>query len=405
MSKKLIALILLFMLTFTACSEAVTQEAEVPNAQENTQVYIEPEKTEEVRGVWISYIEIRDNCGSETEFSAYMNEMFEAFSRIGMTDVFFHVRPFGDALYPSELFPTSSTVCENQGDELSFDPLSTVLTIASAYGMRLHGWINPYRASSDSDLEKLSDSNMAKIWYLEGNGDVNLIGDRYYFNPASDKVRELITEGAAELLRKYPDLAGIHIDDYFYPENCGDFDRSSYEKYLENGGDMSREQWRRENVNILVKELYGKVKSFGEDKLFSISPTGKIDTCVNKLYADVELWASQEGYCDILLPQIYFGFENESQPFEACLDSWVSLCEGSSVRIIPALALYKCGKEDAYAGESGKNEWENNSDIIKRQVECIKEKGLDGFSLYSGSYVNFSESFYKKELDNLNSVL
>ena len=119
----------------------------------------------------------------------------------------------------------------------------------------------------------------------------------------------------------------------------------------------------------------------------------------------MELWASQEGYCDILLPQIYFGFENESQPFEACLDSWVSLCEGSSVRVVPALALYKCGKEDAYAGEAGKNEWENNSDIIKRQVECIKEKGIDGFSLYSGSYVNFSESFYKKELDNLNSVL
>ena len=263
MSKKLIALILLFLLSFSACSGADTKEVTIPSAQDNTQVYTEPENAEEIRGVWISYIEIRGNCASEAEFSERMNEMFTSFSRVGITDVFFHVRPFGDAVYPSELFPTSSTVCEKQGDELSFDPLTTVLAISSRYGMRLHAWINPYRASADSDLEKLSDSNMAKIWYLEGNGDVNLIGDRYYFNPASDKARELITEGAAELLRKYPELAGIHIDDYFYPENCGDFDRSSYEKYLEKGGDMSRDDWRRENVNILVRELYGKVKSFG----------------------------------------------------------------------------------------------------------------------------------------------
>jgi len=404
MSKKLIALILLFILTFSACSGS---RGDIPptSDKENTEQIRDDKNSEEFRGVWISYIEIMENCDSEAEFVSYMNEAFTNFGRIGITDVFFHVRPFGDALYPSKLFPSSSTVCENQGDELKFDLLKKALDISAEYGMRLHAWVNPYRASRDSDIEKLSDDNRAKIWYLEGKGDVNLIGDRYYFNPASDRARELIVEGAAELMKRYPDLAGIHIDDYFYPEGCGDFDGGDYQLYLEDGGDMSLDSWRRENVNILVRELYDKVKSFGEDKLFTISPTGKIDTCINRLYADVELWVSQEGYCDILLPQIYFGFENESQPFEKCLDGWISLCRNSSVRLIPALALYKCGKEDAYAGEKGKDEWLNNSDVIKRQVECIKEKGLYGFSLYSGSYVNFSESFYKKELDNLNSVL
>lgn len=404
MSKKLIALILLFILAFTACS-APQDDVTEPSAEEVPYQPLEPERAEETRGVWISYIEITDNCSSEEKLSSFMEGMLTDFERIGITDIFFHVRPFGDALYPSELFPTSSTITERQGDELSFDPLRVALDISSEYGMRLHAWINPYRASRDSDLDKLSDDNRAKIWYLEGTGDVNLIGGRYYFNPASERVRELITEGCSELMRRYPDLAGIHIDDYFYPENCGSFDNAEYKSYRESGGDMRLPQWRRENVNILVRELYKKVKSFGEDKLFTISPNGKIDTCMNELYADVELWAAEEGYCDMLLPQIYFGFENMSQPFERCLDGWTAICTSPKVRLVPALALYKCGEEDTHAGLTGRTEWIDNSDIIKRQVQCIEEKGLSGFALYSGTYVNFSESFYKKELDNLISVL
>lgn len=404
MSKKLIALILFFILTFTACSAPQADVTE-PTAEEVPYQPLEPERVEEFRGVWISYIELMGNCSSKEKLSAFMNDMLTDFERIGITDVFFHVRPFGDALYPSELFPSSSTITEKQGDELSFDPLRVALDLASEHGMSLHAWINPYRASRDSDLEKLSDDNRAKIWYLEGKGDVNLIGDRYYFNPASERARELITEGAAELMRKYPDLAGIHIDDYFYPENCGSFDSEDYTAYREGGGELNHSQWRRENVNILVRELYKKVKSFGEDKLFTISPNGKIDTCMNTLYADVRLWASEEGYCDMLLPQIYFGFNNLSQPFEYCLEGWITVTTNPKVRLIPALALYKCGKEDTHAGFTGSTEWVDNSDVIKRQVECIREKGLTGFALYSGSYVNFSESFYEKELDNLISVL
>ncbi len=404
MLKKLTALILLFILTFTACSKPEAEEP-LPSEEETTQQQTVPEKSEAFRGVWISYIELMGNCGTEADFISFMDGMLENFSCIGITDVFFHVRPFGDAVYPSELFPSSDTICENQGDQLPFDILRTAIDRTDAYGMKLHAWINPYRASRDEDITKLSDENKAKIWYLEGKGEVNLIGGRYYYNPASERVRELVCEGATELMKKYPDLAGIHIDDYFYPDGCGIFDSAEYESYRESGGDMSLSKWRRENVNLLVAELYRRVKSFGGDKLFTVSPGGKIDSCINEAYADVELWASQEGYCDILLPQIYFGFENGSQPFESCLDGWISLRTNQKVRLVPALALYKCGKEDVHAGIKGKQEWINNSDVIKRQVECIKEKGLDGFALYSGSYVNFSESFYKKELDNLNSVL
>ena len=106
----------------------------------------------------------------------------------------------------------------------------------------------------------------------------------------------------------------------------------------------------------------------------------------------------------MILPHIYFGFENSALPFEACLDRWLSITDKSKVKLIPGLALYKCGKEDIFAG-NGKTEWQNNSDIIKRQVISLREKGCQGFALYSSSYINFSETFSAKELNNLKSVL
>ncbi len=402
---RLTALIICITLLFSACG-AVPQNGENNTTAENLTENYTPIKDEStlMRGVWISYIEIMKKSGSKDEYCSFMKEMFENFSKVGITDVFFHVRPFGDAVYPSALFPSSSTVCEKQGDELPFDFLSVTLGIAQSYGMRLHAWINPYRASKSADITALSENNQAKKWLTEDKGNVFLVNDRYYFNPARKEVRDLITDGVRELMEKYPALGGIHIDDYFYPEGIATEDKTDYDAYVSSGGEGDISSWRRENVNMLLREIYSAVKQYGEDKLFSVSPNGKAEVCINDHYADVALWCREEGYCDVILPQIYFGFENESHPFDECLSEWVSLCEGSKVKLVPALALYKCGAEDSFAG-SGCFEWQKNGDIISRQVMLIKEKGLDGFSLYSGSYINFSESVYRKELDNLISVL
>lgn len=106
----------------------------------------------------------------------------------------------------------------------------------------------------------------------------------------------------------------------------------------------------------------------------------------------------------MVLPQIYFGFENETMPFEECLESWINITDKSKVTLIPGLALYKCSQEDRFAGD-GRNEWQEKSDIIARQVSMIKDRGLQGFALYSSSYINFSETFTSQELNNLKSVL
>ena len=166
---------------------------------------------------------------------------------------------------------------------------------------------------------------------------------------------------------------------------------------------MDMLDWRRENVNSLVSAIYLKVKSYGEDKIFSVSPSGNITKNFSQLYADVYSWC-KGGFCDMILPQIYFGFQNDALPFEDCFEEWLSITDSDKVILIPALALYKSGKEDSFAG-SGEDEWLKNDDIISRQAKLIKSKDCKGFALYSSSYINFSEKFTAQELKNLQSVL
>lgn len=340
---------------------------------------------------WLTYSELRvtPELKNESDYEKHINSYFVNMKEIGVTDCFVQVRPFADAMYKSEIFPIS-IYAENAEN---FDVLSTLISVAQRYKIAVHAWVNPYRISS-------SQTGIG-CWEDYKNSIVTLPSG-VYFNPADTQAQRLILSGIDELLKNY-DIKGIHIDDYFYPEDIGNADEAEYKSYKKSGGKKSVSLWRRENVNSLVSAIYVKVKSFGNDKIFSVSPAGNIDKDYNELYADVYAWC-KGGYCDMILPQIYFGFENSSLPFEECLESWLSITDINKVRLVPGLALYKCGKEDVFAGD-GKDEWQKNNDIIKRQVLSLRENGCSGFALYSSSYINFSETFSAEELNNLKSVL
>lgn len=401
MKEKVIILILVLAFVFSGCARNGESTPVITDPQETTATRTE-EKDELFKGAWISYFELTRKGRSEKEYEKYLRSLFLNMKEVSVTDVFIHVRAFGDAAYASALFPPASFICEGE-NELPFDVLSMALRLGKEFGMNIHAWINPYRALKGNDTNAIPVCQM-KTWIENETQDVVNVNGRYYFNPSSDKAKKLIADGVREILSLYPDVKGIHIDDYFYPENCGDFDSEDYAGYLSEGGMLSLFDYRRENVNNLVSTLYSAVKAFGEDKIFSVSPAADIDKCFNTLYADVKLWAGSNGYCDLIIPQVYFGFENSSMPFVKTVDRWQELTKESGVKLVVGLALYKCGEEDEYAG-AGKNEWKENSDIIKRQVEYIKAENIHGFSLYSSSFINFSESFLKKEANNLKSVL
>lgn len=358
----------------------------------------------ELRGVWLSYYEINVTEGRDTreEYAGYIKRLFDSFRPYGITDVFVHVRAYGDAIYKSNVYPTSKYAAGEQGAELPFDLLEVICEAASGYGLRIHAWINPYRVHNTADISELCDGNKAKQWYREdSNEDVAIVGGKIYFNPASQRAQQLVIEGAREILLNYP-VEGIHIDDYFYPPSCGDFDSQQYADYLSSGGGLDLASWRRSNVNNLVACLYSTVKSFGSDKLFSISPGGNIDNNLNSLYADVRLW-SRGGYADMIIPQLYFGFEHGSHAFDKCLNEWLSL-KGEGVMMPVGLGLYKSGTEDSYAG-TGADEWQRSTDILARQVKYLRSAEADGFVIFSCEFFDDTDTFAASELLNLKSYL
>lgn len=400
--KRLICIILLIMilLCFAGCGIHSSEDNPTLDIHENAAYDGKLDNTTKAMSdddsfifTWLTYAElsVTESLKEKSVYESYIDRLFKNMKEIDVTDCFVQVRPFADAVYESEFFPTSiyAEKAEN------FDPFEIIISVADKYNISVHAWINPYRISSG----KLSEDS---VYYEEYKDDIMNLSTGTYFNPASLKAQKLILSGVGELMRKY-DIKGIHIDDYFYPEAIDNEDKKQYDKYKKDGGKKNLGDWRRENVNSLISAIYLKVKSFGEDKVFSVSPCGNIEKNYSQLYADVNSWC-KGGYCDIVLPQIYFGFENESLPFKKCLEDWLRITDSEKVALIPGLALYKCGKEDEFAG-TGKDEWQENSNVILRQVKIIKEKRCQGFALYSASYINFSETFTKKELNNLKSVL
>lgn len=384
-----------------AVSDTVTESSVYPSTTLTAEK--PPVVSGEFRGVWLSYyeIDVTNETSTAEKYTAYIESLCEKFAPYGITDVFAHVRAYADAIYQSDCYPVSKYAAGVQGGELPFDCLEIICRVMASHGIRVHAWVNPYRVHNGTDINELSSDNKARQWYNpSSNEDVAVVGDKIYFNPSSQKAQQLVVQGAAEILEKYP-VAGIHIDDYFYPPACADFDSAQYNAFLLSGGGLSLEDWRRSNVNSLVSALYKTVKSYGSDKIFSISPAGNIDNNYESLYADVELWC-KGGYADMIIPQIYFGFEHSSRSFDSCTDDWMRLKGNVSMPV--GLALYKSGTEDSWAGEGAK-EWTFQTNIIARQVQYLRSRGCDGFVIFSAEYFFEEGTYPSAELANLRQII
>lgn len=348
-----------------------------------------PAAQDKIYGVWLTSYELAPDSFScsKADYEKKIEAMCENIADRGLTDIFVHVRPNCDAFYRSELFPTSDRLAGVQGGAVDFDALEIMVKQARRHSLRIHAWINPYRVSAvTADISSLSEKNPARVLYEKGGNDVVLTDGGIYLNPASEKTQRLVLDGVREILDGY-DVDGIHIDDYFYPSTEEGIDKTEYDGYKAGGGAMSRADFRRGCVSALVSGIYRAVKAKDEKLLFTVSPCGDIDKNYNELYADVRLWCSQDGYADLIIPQIYYGFENDSLPFESCLQEWISL--GSAEKLCIGLACYKAGQEDKYAG-SGFDEWIEHDDVISRQTDLTDNSGCSGWCLFSYSYFNIN---------------
>lgn len=386
--KKVIPLILILCFAFSSCS--LPQKNTQPVAQKN----------EYRKAVWIAYYELSEftKGKSEYEFEQKINDEFSKLSSYGFNTVTVQIRPCADAFYLSEYFPSSIYFNGTQGGEMLYDPLAIMCSVAQKYKLNIEAWINPYRVSQDDDYTKLSSDNFA----VKNKKMTKVVDGKIYFNPAYDKVTDLIVNGVKEIVKNY-NISAIHFDDYFYPTQSKSFDKKEYKKY---GGDLSLTDWRRQNVTNMVKRVYEAIKTVNKSIEFGISPASNIENDKNNLYADVETWVKNR-YVDYICPQVYFGFKNVYQPFMFTVKKWVKLCENTDVDLYIGLPLYKANTKDKYAAENDKsiiNEFRNNNNIISRQITYIsKIDKIKGYYIFSFSQLTSENA--KEEVSNMLKVM
>ncbi len=364
----------------------------------------EIERNHKMIATWINYNEIKNlisDLKTDFEFEQRVTEKVNTLKEYGINTIFLQVRAFDDSFYISEISPISRY---SKNDYKEFDVLNTFIQVCAKRDVSVHAWINPYRISNSSDIQSIQQESIAYEIITSDENDERIIKTEncLYYNPSYTDIQSYILCCIREILLNY-NVDGIHIDDYFYPTTDKKIDEEIYAEYISQGGKLSLEDFRRININSLVSSIYFIVKNYNKDLVFTISPAADIEKNYNNLYADVVLWASENGYADYIIPQLYYGYYNENMPFEELLDEWTGL-ESKYCKIISGLSLYKCGKEDVFAGK-GKNEWIENKKIIYQQMNSCIEYGTSGIAFYSASvlYNNSEDIYFNKITDIVNN--
>ncbi|WP_276795493.1 glycoside hydrolase family 10 protein [Ruminococcus champanellensis] len=326
-----------------------------------------------VVAAWLTAVSLSDMLKGATEaaYRAAVHQELTWLCENGFTDVFVQVRSNGDAYYRSRVYPRAASWSQD------FDPFQVFLEENQQVGLQVHAWINPYRCQTAGQMLKIPDTYPTRMWAQEQAESIVQVSGRWYLNPADAHAQALICTGAQELLDGY-DIAGLHIDDYFYPTTEPELDAAAFA--ASRSEDLTA--WRTEQVNTLVAALYAQAHA--ADRIFSISPRGDPAASAQLLYADPETWCSQSGYCDWILPQLYYGFDNETCGFAEMLALWQGMVQTDGVRLIPGICTYKVGRADDWAG-TGRMEWLTEQEIPARQAAAVLEAGLNGVAVYSSA--------------------
>ena len=339
----------------------------------------------EWRAVWVSYLEwAAMDFSSADAFRAGCVQMLENCAGLGLNTVLAQVRPFGDALYKSQLFPWSHLCTGVQGQDPGFDPLDILLQEAHGRGLSVEAWLNPYRLRSSAAMPpNLAENNLANthpewVWQNPDNGSA-------YLNPAIPEAADYVVQGVAELVQNYA-IDGVHFDDYFYPTTDPALDAARFA--ASGAGDLG--SWRRANVTALVKAAHDAVKAADPTLRFGISPQGNPDNDLTEQYSDVTSWLTAEGedaVVDYLCPQIYWGFGYTLKSgstrfaFENIVPAWCAMPRSGNVALYFGLGAYRVGTGDGGANEDSTSQWSTGSALAK-QVETLRAQGAGGWALY-----------------------
>lgn len=348
----------------------------------------------EIRGVYIATVYNIDYPSkpdlSADKLKAELDEILDTAAAAGLNTVCFQVRPACDALYKSDIFPVSESLSTR--GYLTFDPLAYLVEQAHQRNIFVHAWVNPLRVTlgtqskPQTNPQLLPNGSPAKehpewtVAYADG---------RLYFDPAIPEVRRLIADGVREIVENY-NVDGILFDDYFYPYpvtdesgiTAGFDDTSSYKKY---GGDLSLADFRRNNINEMIRLVYNTVKEVSDTVQFGVAPFGiwQNDNGENggsatrglesykTIYCDPIAWA-KGGYVDYIAPQIYWRFSTSVAPYDELVRWWNRALDGTGVHLLVSHGAYNY------------EEWTSPSGEMKQQIEYARSKITYRGSLFYG---------------------
>ncbi|MEA5576735.1 glycoside hydrolase family 10 protein [Anabaena sp. UHCC 0451] len=289
----------------------------------------------EFRGAWVTTVWNSDWPAkpglSVEQQKTELLEIIKQLQSLNFNALILQVRPEGDALYASVLEPWSAWITGTQGKapEPFYDPLEFAIAECHKRNIELHAWFNPYRAKTTTK----SGFNVRPHIAITNPEVVYQWGNQLWMDPGAKIVQDRAYNVIIDVVSRY-DLDGIHLDDYFYPYPISGQsfpDQKTYAAYKANGGKLSLEDWRRENVNQMVLRLSEGIKKTKSHVKFGISPFGiyrpgqpagiiGLDA-YSVLYADSKKWL-QQGWIDYLAPQLYWRTDQTQQSYEALLKWW-----------------------------------------------------------------------------------
>ncbi len=364
---------------------------------------VPPSVGREFRGVWVASVDNIDwpsRRGLST--AAAKRELITLLERAraaGLNAVIFQVRPAGDALYASKLEPWSEYLTGRQGvaPKPAWDPLAFAVQEAHARGLELHAWFNPYRARHPSATGPLSSRHLTR----RRPELVKTYGTHLWMDPGEPAVREHTVRVILDVVTRY-DIDGVHLDDYFYPYKergpgggLADFpDARSYARYLSSGGTLARDDWRRDNVDQLVQELYHRIHETKPGVKFGVSPFGiwrpgfpdqiRGFDAYTELYADARKWL-REGWVDYFAPQLYWPVAQQAQAYPVLLRWWAE-------QNVFGRHLWP-GNHSNRVGEQSRTPW-RTSEIVSQVAATRAEAG-------AGGNIHFSAKVFLENRDSI----
>ena len=291
-----------------------------------------PRTAAEFRGAWVASVHNLDWPSrpglSAAEQKAELRTILNRAADLKLNAILLQVRPASDALYASRHEPWSAFLSGEQGVGPGYDPLAYAISEAHARGIALHAWVNPFRAATGSKAPPAANhvSRRHPEW-------IRTYAGQKWVDPGEPEARRYVLDVILDIVRRY-DIDGLHIDDYFYPYPKGGADFPDGATWARHGvgSGLSKADWRRNNINRFVAEMYRAVKAEKPSVKVGISPFGiwrpgvpatteaQLD-CYGQLFADSRKWLA-EGWCDYLAPQLYWSCEPAKQSFPVLLQWW-----------------------------------------------------------------------------------